>query len=1223
MKKRGFTLIELLAVIVVLAIIALIAVPVILNIIENARKASAIDSSYGYVKAVENYLIRKELKNEEKEIKVGENNVEDVTKVISVKGTKPTSGIIEINEKNVVTKGTNLCILGYSVQYEAGKESYISGKCNEEEKEEIIEDKVACELEKETIDGKEYYYVDSVCDLYALSKNVSSGTSYQNKIVKLRNNLDMSKIDNNTKKYIEENKDYFTEEELKINERFMPIGTSSKQFSGTFDGNAKTISNLIINRPTMTYVGLFGVNNGTVKGITLDSIDISGKDATGGVSGKSNGKVIDVVVTGTIKGNNNVGGINGQGNATSAIVNVNVLASGGSVSAGIGSNGTMNGLIVEGGTLRYGNTNKANIANGSGAAYNVYYSDKTDGANNQGIKIDSSALGNINAYESAIDTYIGGDDDDSGYYFDYDKNGKIVIKSIEKDPIEFKLKGSGTESDPYLIGSYEDWKMATIKADQVGVYFKLTKDIDFTGKRFYMLGSYQNKFKGVLDGDNHTINGIKTEGGSFQGIIGSMYSDSSKVKNLNIKDFSITKASTYVGIIGHIDRGTVEGITIENETIESTMSAGDTYIGGLAGYNTGTIKGITCKNINITGKNRTGGITGQNTSSVMDVVVTGTIKGATLVGGINGLGSATSGIVNVDVLASGESVSAGIGSNGTMNGLIVEGGTLRYANTNKANIANGSGAAYNVYYSDKTDGANNQGIKIDSSALGNINAYESAIDTYIGGDDDDSGYYFDYDKNGKIVIKSIEKDPIEFKLKGSGTESDPYLIGSYEDWKMATIKADQVGVYFKLTKDIDFTGKRFYMLGSYQNKFKGVLDGDNHTINGIKTEGGSFQGIIGSMYSDSSKVKNLNIKDFSITKASTYVGIIGHIDRGTVEGITIENETIESTMSAGDTYIGGLAGYNTGTIKGITCKNINITGKNRTGGITGQNTSSVMEVVVTGTIKGNSGVGGINGLGSATSAIVNVNVLASGQSVSAGIGSSGTMSGLIVEGGTLRYANTNKANIANGSGAAYNVYYSDKTDGANNQGIKYSSTYINDLTYYDGILDTTNKPIIESKYTGDVNGSGYFFDYGSDGKIKVVKAYTYDKGTANVDENYTMTKIVGTTDTTAPTCGLDYVIAVSNGIRASFSCTDESGTPEVSSLFDSTTSKSAEEFENIGTVKKGVVNGNKRSVITTWTTNDSVSKPTKGTCYYFRYGARDSSGNYSTYVTDKCYRGFN
>lgn len=38
MKKRGFTLVELLAVIVILSVIALIAMPIILNIIEDAKK---------------------------------------------------------------------------------------------------------------------------------------------------------------------------------------------------------------------------------------------------------------------------------------------------------------------------------------------------------------------------------------------------------------------------------------------------------------------------------------------------------------------------------------------------------------------------------------------------------------------------------------------------------------------------------------------------------------------------------------------------------------------------------------------------------------------------------------------------------------------------------------------------------------------------------------------------------------------------------------------------------------------------------------------------------------------------------------------------------------------------------------------------------------------------------------------------------------------------------
>lgn len=53
MRKNGFTLIELLAVIVILAIIALIAVPLILNVIEKAKKGAFKDSTYGVMKAAE------------------------------------------------------------------------------------------------------------------------------------------------------------------------------------------------------------------------------------------------------------------------------------------------------------------------------------------------------------------------------------------------------------------------------------------------------------------------------------------------------------------------------------------------------------------------------------------------------------------------------------------------------------------------------------------------------------------------------------------------------------------------------------------------------------------------------------------------------------------------------------------------------------------------------------------------------------------------------------------------------------------------------------------------------------------------------------------------------------------------------------------------------------------------------------------------------------------
>ncbi|MEG0826150.1 MAG: prepilin-type N-terminal cleavage/methylation domain-containing protein [Bacilli bacterium] len=51
-KTNGFTLIELLAVIVILAIIAVIATPIILGVINSAKKNAAESSAAGFVQAV-------------------------------------------------------------------------------------------------------------------------------------------------------------------------------------------------------------------------------------------------------------------------------------------------------------------------------------------------------------------------------------------------------------------------------------------------------------------------------------------------------------------------------------------------------------------------------------------------------------------------------------------------------------------------------------------------------------------------------------------------------------------------------------------------------------------------------------------------------------------------------------------------------------------------------------------------------------------------------------------------------------------------------------------------------------------------------------------------------------------------------------------------------------------------------------------------------------------
>ena len=110
-KNKGFTLVELLAVIVILALIALIATPIILNVINDAKKQAAKDSAYGYMDAVEKYIVSSEL--EDKSIQDGRYSVEELNKKISVKGSTPDNGTIKIKSKTV--KSYDIGIDGYAV----------------------------------------------------------------------------------------------------------------------------------------------------------------------------------------------------------------------------------------------------------------------------------------------------------------------------------------------------------------------------------------------------------------------------------------------------------------------------------------------------------------------------------------------------------------------------------------------------------------------------------------------------------------------------------------------------------------------------------------------------------------------------------------------------------------------------------------------------------------------------------------------------------------------------------------------------------------------------------------------------------------------------------------------------------------------------------------------------------------------------------------------------
>ena len=164
-NKKGFTLIELLAVIVILAIIALIATPIVLNMINQAKKSAARSAALGYIEAVEFNIGMAEIGNDLsynqkfdgmvlsttrnkldpategiQGVYDGVWSVDTLNKPVSeggkglkakVKGKVPVSGYILIQKRKVA--GANLCMTDYFVQY-TGKDADVARKCTTDEK---------------------------------------------------------------------------------------------------------------------------------------------------------------------------------------------------------------------------------------------------------------------------------------------------------------------------------------------------------------------------------------------------------------------------------------------------------------------------------------------------------------------------------------------------------------------------------------------------------------------------------------------------------------------------------------------------------------------------------------------------------------------------------------------------------------------------------------------------------------------------------------------------------------------------------------------------------------------------------------------------------------------------------------------------------------------------------------------------------------------------------
>ena len=148
-----------------------------------------------------------------------------------------------------------------------------------------------------------------------------------------------------------------------------PIGKDdNKAYTGTFDGNGKTITGLTVTG-SYKYAGLFGDidENGTVKNVVLEGVQITSDNSSGyagGVAGDSWGTIENCSVSGSVSGTTFVGGVVGS-------------QWGGSIT-GCNSSATVKGVIFAGGIA--GETNSGASLTGCYATDDVTV--ENDGTNN-------------------------------------------------------------------------------------------------------------------------------------------------------------------------------------------------------------------------------------------------------------------------------------------------------------------------------------------------------------------------------------------------------------------------------------------------------------------------------------------------------------------------------------------------------------------------------------------------------------------------------------------------------------------------------------------------------------------------------------------------------------------------------------------------------------------------------------------------------------------------
>ena len=459
---------------------------------------------------------------------------------------------------------------------------------------------------------------------------------------------------------------------------FTPVGGSTA-FTGIFDGQGQTISNLTINRPSGQWVGLFGYNgaSATVSNLGLLNVSVTGNTATGGVVGENHGTITGVYTSGSVASNAGAGGIVGYNYgplsnvySTSAVSAPTIYAGGiaglslGSISQAYAT-GPVSGGSNVGGLLGY---------NGGSITQSYWDSYTTGQAAGIGAGAASSGLNEVTS--------------------DPAQSGAANYAYKQSAYAGFDFTPGNTSTGWFSIDGqtrpFGQWEYSTnisnahqlqLMAMNLDANYRLTSNIDFSGgfvggkypgmwspTGFSPIGNLSTRFTGSLDGQNHVISNltINLPSTNYVGLFG-YTTATSTLSNVSLQAATVTGLNR-VGILAGQSLG-----TISNASATGAVSA-EGYGGGLAGESQGsianssaavTVTGLTAASSSMgglvgwnngagiiqdsyatgnvtagTGSTRAGGLTAQNNGRILRSYATGAVSGGSQgVGGLVGLNS--------------------------------------------------------------------------------------------------------------------------------------------------------------------------------------------------------------------------------------------------------------------------------------------------------------------------------------------------------------------------------------------------------------------------------------------------------------------------------------------------------------------------------------------------------------------------------------------------------